>query len=200
MAGTPSSNRRTAVVLLLAMVVLVGAILAALTYSDDDKRTTTTPTTAPSVSTSRPSTTTTAPRSTTSTLKDLPGTGSTTTTAPLPPTTVEPAVPTPEQAATGLFAAYRSGDRAQAATFATEDVIAVLFAEPYSPPDGSFQGCKPDGDLFQCKYVQGAASYDMTAQRDPDTDSFLIVVITAFRPATTTTTTTTTAALGLPSP
>lgn len=196
MGGSTSPNRRTMVVLALAMVVLVGAILAALTRDDDHKRTTTlpTPTTPPTVST--PRSTTTVRASTTSTLKDLPGAGSTTT--PLPPTTVEPAVPTPEQAATGLFAAYRAGDRDQAATFATEDVIAVLFAQPYAPPDGSFQGCRPDGELYHCSYVQGSTSYDMTAQRHPDTGSFLIVVITVFRPADTTSTAPPTSTTGAP--
>jgi hypothetical protein len=116
---------------------------------------------------------------------------------------VEPAVPTPEQAATGLFAAYRNGDRAQAATFATDEVIAVMFAEPYSPPDGTFGGCRPDGDLYQCSYVQGTvASYEMTAQRNPQTNSFLIVVITVRRdpPPSTTEPATTTTVLPLPVP
>ncbi|MGI8662462.1 MAG: hypothetical protein ACR2LQ_04515 [Acidimicrobiales bacterium] len=193
MASSAPTNRGAPAALILAMVVLVAGIVAALTYDDGKKSATVlpTPTTAPSVvttTTARSSTTSSSTSTTsvgTSTTVKTPG-GSTTTLV-APPTTAEPAVPSPEQAATGLFAAYRSGDRGQAERFATDDVISVLFEAPYSPPDGSFQGCQADGELFQCRYAQGQSTYDMTAQRNPSTGSFLIVVISVTRPSTPTT-------------
>jgi hypothetical protein len=202
LGGIGTTRRGTGAVILLIVLVLVAGILAAVTYEDDDKVATTPKTT---TTTARPTTTgrpTTGPASSTSTSSTLQSLVGSSTTSSSTTTTVEPAVPTPEQAATGLFAAYRNGDRSQAATFATEDVIAVMFAQPYSPPDGTFQGCRPDGDLYQCSYVQGtSASYDMTAQRNPQTNSFLIVVITVRREAPTTTAPeTTTTGLPLPIP
>src|SRR5438309_661491 len=133
MAGTRMSKRAAATVLLVTMAVLIAGILAVLTYDDSGKKATTlpVPTTAPAVRTSttaKPTTSTTAPASTStsSTLQNLPGITPGATTSTEPTTTAEPAVPTPEQAASGLFAAYRNGDRTQAQMFATDDVIAAL--------------------------------------------------------------------------
>jgi len=177
-------------VLLLAVIVLLAGVVAALTHGDGKKKTSTlpTPTTVPQVAstttTVKATSTTTLASTTSTTVKDA---GTTTTTSePAPTTTAQPAVPTPEQATNGLFAAYRSGDREQAARFASQDVIGVLFAVPYNPPDGSFQGCVADGDLYRCQYSQGASSYDMVAARSETDGSYAIVVITATRPEPTT--------------
>ena len=185
MAGTASTKGWAIVVGLLALVVFGAGIAAAITYDDVDSSASSTTTTS-STSTTRPvtsstttSTTTTALASTTSTTSTTPGSTSTTTTVKkaTTTTTAKPAVPTPEQAANGLYAAYRENDKAQAAKFATQPVIDTMFSVPYSPPDGTFQGCRPDGDLFRCSYDQEKANSDMTAQRSATTGSFRIVVI-----------------------
>ncbi|MEO7555352.1 MAG: hypothetical protein ABIV94_01945 [Acidimicrobiales bacterium] len=190
MAPTQTTNRGARAVLLLAVIVLVAGAVAALTHDDGKKKTSTlpTPTTVPQVvstttSVKATTTTSTSPTSTTEKAVDT----TTTTSEPAPTTTAQPAVPTPEQATNGLFAAYRSSDRDQAARFASPDVIDVLFAAPYSPPDGSFQGCVADGDVYRCQYSQGASNYDMVAARNASEGSYAIVIITATRPMPTST-------------
>jgi hypothetical protein len=158
--------------LVAALVVLIAGIAAASTRSDS----TSTSTTPGIVSSSRPpvpstSTSTTAPRSTFNT---LPATTLATTS-----TTVRPAVPTPEAAANGLWAAYKSSNRSAAARFASPAVIDALFATPFSGDDGTFQGCRErtTATVFDCTYQQTSTQYSMTAESDP-AGSFKIVVIT----------------------
>src|SRR5205085_11112371 len=89
------------------------------------------------VSSTRPvtSSTTSTTRTTPTT---LPTTSSTTTS-----TTVRPAVPSPEAAANGLWAAYSPDTKANASRFATQEAVHALFSSPYSGETGTFQGCTP---------------------------------------------------------
>jgi hypothetical protein len=167
-----------------ALLVLVLGIAAAVTHDDDDSSskadssdiTSTAPTTSPaSSSTTTPSTSsttttsepTTEPSSTSTSVRGIPGTTM----------TVRASVASPEAAANGLIAAYRNGDRAQAQRFATDDVVDVLFQEPYSEADDpGFQGCDPQGTDFLCSYLQPDFRYEMTARGD-DAGEFRIVDI-----------------------
>jgi hypothetical protein len=92
---------------------------------------------------------------------------------------VKPAVPTPEAAANGLWAAYTAGNKSAANRFATSAVIETLFSAPFSGEDGIFQGCPKRGSqpIFDCEYVQPSTHYTMTAQADA-AGSFKIVQIT----------------------
>jgi hypothetical protein len=114
----------------------------------------------------------TSPSTTRSTFTTLPPTALATT------TTVRPAVPTPEAAANGLWAAYTAGDRSAANRFASPPVADALFSEPFSGEDGTFQGCpkRPPEAIFDCEYQQLSVHYTMTAQAD-SAGSFKIVQI-----------------------
>jgi hypothetical protein len=166
---TPPSGPSPLLGLVAALAVLIAGIAAAATRDES-----TSARTAPGiVASTRPlpsstSTTTSAPRPTFST---LPPTALSTT------TTVRPAVPTPEAAANGLWAAYTNGDRGAANRFATPAVADALFATPFSGEDGTFQGCAPrQTETFDCEYLQPSTHYTMTAQADA-AHSFKIVVI-----------------------
>ncbi len=84
-------------------------------------------------------------------------------TAASPKATVEPAksptetansqskVSKPEEAAEGLFNAWKTKDRTAAAKFATSDAITTLYSE--GGPEGlSFQGCDKQGEGYLCGY------------------------------------------------
>jgi hypothetical protein len=163
--------------LLAALVVLVGGIAAALTRDN-----TMGARTAPGVaSTSRPVPMTLA-STTRPTLNTLPPTLSSTTS-----TTVKPAVPTPEAAANGLWAAYTAANRGAAARFASAEVIDLLFSTPFSGEEGTFQGCRQQSQgVFDCQYSQPSAHYTMTAQSDAE-GSFKIVGLEISSADTTTT-------------
>jgi hypothetical protein len=157
--------------LLAALVVLIAGIAAALTRDDATSARTepgivssTRPLPATSTSTSRPT------ASTPPTFTTLPPTALSTT------TTVRPAVPTPEAAANGLWAAYTAGNRGAAGRFATPPVVELLFSAPFSGEDGTFQGCAKGASagLFECGYEQPSTRYTMTAQADASA-SFKIV-------------------------
>lgn len=167
--------------LVAALVVLVGGIAAAFTRDES----TSTRTSQGIVSSTRPSPTTSSSAPTT------PPTFSTLPTTSLPPistsTTVRPAVPTPEAAANGLWAAYTSSNQSAAARFGSPPVVELLFSTPYSGEDGTFQGCakRDAGSIFDCQYEQPSAKYTMTAEADA-AGSFKIVVIEIVSAATTT--------------
>jgi hypothetical protein len=167
--------------LVAALVILVSGITAALTRDDS-----TNAATSPGVvSSTRPV----SPGSSTSTTSSTFNTLPTTSLSPISTTstTVRPAVPTPEAAANGLWAAYASANRAAAGRFATTEVVEGLFANEYSGEEGTFQGCakRDGGDGFDCRYEQASATYTMTAQPDA-ASSFKIVfieVVTSAPPA-----------------
>ena len=165
--------------LVAALVVLVAGIAAAFTRDD-----TTSTRIAPGiVSPTRPLPTPSASTSTTRvTLAPLPTIGSSVTS-----TTVKPAVPTPEAAANGLWAAYTRGGRTAAARFASPAVVDALFSTPFSGEEGIFQGCrKRQGQsIFDCDYQQEPTNYTMTAEADA-AGSYKIVVIAITSPETTT--------------
>jgi hypothetical protein len=158
--------------LVAALAVLIAGIAAALTRDD-----TTSTRTAPGiVASTRPlpaSTASTLPSTTGSTFTTLPPTALSTT------TTVRPAVPTPEAAANGLWAAYTAGDQAAAQRFASPAVIDALFSAPFSGEEGTFHSCAKRGSepIFDCEYQQPSTRYTMTAQAD-SAASFKIVQIT----------------------
>jgi hypothetical protein len=57
----------------------------------------------------------------------------------------------PEDAATGLFNAWKTKNRTEAAKFATNEAINSLFSE--GGPEGlEFQGCDKQGDEYLCGY------------------------------------------------
>ena len=162
--------------LVAALVVLVAGIAAALTRDDA----TSTRTSPGIVASTRPSPATST--STTRTITTLPPTALSTTS-----TTVRPAVPTPEAAANGLWAAYTRDSRSAAARFASPPVVDLLFSTPFSGEDGTFQGCRkrPSQKVFDCQYEQPSTNYAMTAEADA-AGSFKIVVLTITSPDTTT--------------
>jgi hypothetical protein len=91
-------------------------------------------------STTTPASTTTAP----------PPTQEPATTATVTPTSGVPggcpsgtgsAAQSAQQAARCLYQAWSGADRAGAAVFASLDVVDRLFREPWSPPEGTFEGC-----------------------------------------------------------
>ncbi|MEA2844669.1 MAG: hypothetical protein QOJ69_2340 [Actinomycetota bacterium] len=91
-------------------------------------------------STTTPASTTTAP----------PPTQEPATTATVTPTSGVPggcpsgtgsAAQSAPQAARCLYQAWSDADRAGAAVFASLDVVDSLFREPWSPPEGTFEGC-----------------------------------------------------------
>lgn len=171
--------------LVAALVVLFGGVAAALTQDGE----TSTRTSPGVVASTRPSPATSTSSSTTrSTLSTLPPTS-------LPPisttsTTVRPAVPTPEAAANGLWAAYTSGNQSAAARFASAAVTEALFSTPFSGEEYTFQSCveRPGQNIFDCRYEQASTKYTMTAEADA-ARSFKIVVIEIVTAATTTTST-----------
>ncbi|MEY2459543.1 MAG: hypothetical protein QOG30_1373 [Acidimicrobiaceae bacterium] len=169
--------------LVAALVVLVAGIAGALTRDDS-----TSTSTAPGIVTPTrpvPTTPTTSTSTSRSTFTTLPPTALSTTS-----TTVRPAVPTPEAAANGLWAAYSSGNRSAAARFASPAVVDALFSTPFDGETGSFQGCtkRTSPGLFDCQYDQPSTHYALTAEADA-AGSFKIVVITITSTETTTSST-----------
>ena len=165
-----------------ALVVLVAGIAAALTRDDTSSTRTSPGIVASTQPLPAPSASTSTTRATFTTLTTLPTTALSTTT-----TTVRPAVPTPEAAANGLWAAYSGGNRSAAARFASPPVVDALFSTPFSGEDGTFQSCqkRPSQNIFDCQYEQPSTQYTMTAEADA-AGSFKIVVIQIISQDTTT--------------
>jgi hypothetical protein len=104
--------------------------------------------------------------------------GSTTTPSPTtaaPPTTGVPggcpggigaAAQGATQAARCFYDAWKRGDRAGAAVFASLDAVDALFRQRWSPPDGAFKGCsaEPDTGGQACRFEYHAASYLFSVQ------------------------------------
>jgi hypothetical protein len=173
---TPTTPRPV-VGLVVAVVVLVAGVAAALTKGS---------TTSDRAGFAIASSTTVTPSSS-STVAST-GTTLTTTTPPAVSvsTTVRPAVPSPEAAANGLWAAYTANNATAAARFASQDVIDALFATPFSGEQGDFESCRPrGGEVFDCGYSQPSTHYTMTAQADAS-HSYKIVVIVIESAGTTT--------------
>ncbi|MDQ1413074.1 MAG: hypothetical protein QOE07_1662 [Acidimicrobiaceae bacterium] len=107
----------------------------------------------------------------------------TTTSATPSPSTTQPAAPSevipggcpsgigaaaqqPDQAAQCLYRAWEAGDRAQAAVFASLDVVANLFATPWTAPLGSFLGCAAQSDGGQqCHFEHHGGRYEFETRR-----------------------------------
>jgi hypothetical protein len=94
--------------------------------------------------------------------------------------TVRPPVTSPEAAVNGLWAAYTANNQVAAQRFAADDVIRVLFESPYNGEQGSFQGCRPNNDVFECDELQPSTRYAMTVR--PDTANGFLVVELAVAP------------------
>ena len=77
----------------------------------------------------------------------------------------------------GLWAAYSANNRIAAQQFASDDVIRVLFESPYDGEQGSFEGCRPNADAFDCEYLQPSTRYAMTVKPD-SANGFLVVELT----------------------
>ena len=163
-----SSGPPPAPVLVAALAVLLLGVAAAVAHDDTHTRSTHPPASSTNASSagvsSGSSTTRTSPRST-----------SPTTTAVT--TSVRPAVPSPEAAANGLWAAYTSANRTAAERFATDDVVRVLFEVAYNGEKGTFQSCRPQPDGFACLYTQPSTKYAMTVKVD-EAGSFEVVELT----------------------
>lgn len=71
--------------------------------------------------------------------------------SPTEPANLQSKVSKPEDAAEGLFNAWKTKDRTAAARFATNEAITSLYSE--GGPEGlSFQGCDKQGDGYLCGY------------------------------------------------
>jgi hypothetical protein len=163
-----SSGPPPAPVLVAALVVLLVGVAAAVAHDDSDSRSS-----PPLASSAYASSGSSSPGS--STTRTSPRSTAPTTTAVV--TSVRPAVPSPEAAANGLWAAYTATNRTAAQRFATDDVVRVLFEVEYSGEKGTFQGCRPQPDGFACLYTQPSTQYAMTV-RAGDSGSFEVVELT----------------------
>ena len=164
-----SSGRSPVPVLVAAMVVLVVGVAAAMVHDDTRSRSRSTPPT----STRPTGTSTTATGSAGSPTTSVASTSPTTGVA----TTVRPPVTSPEAAVNGLWAAYTANNQVAAQRFASADVIRVLFESPYDGTQGTFQGCRPNVDVFDCDYLQPSTRYAMTVKTDP-ANGFVVVELT----------------------
>ena len=162
-----SSGPPPAPVLVAAVVLLIAGVAAAIAH--DDHRAST-----PPLSSAQPTSVTSSAPSTSTSNRTSSSTAPTTTTAT---TSVRPAVGSPEAAANGLWAAYTASNRTAAQRFASDDVIRVLFEEPYDGEPGTFHSCRPEPDGFECRYAQPSTQYLMTVRADP-TGSFKVVELT----------------------
>jgi len=86
-------------------------------------------------------------------------------------------VTSPEAAVNGLWAAYTANNQVSAHRFASDDVIRVLFESPYNGEQGTFQGCRPKVDSFDCEYLQPSTRYAMTVRPDA-ANGFIVVALT----------------------
>jgi hypothetical protein len=188
--------RLLGLMLLSSIVVGAAGVIAAITYDDSSSSkgsagintTKTQPVIPPS--TAAPSSGSTAPGASLGTLPPVLGT----TTAPgATATTTNGAVPTPEAAANGLWAAYTADDATAATRFATPAVVDTLFFRADDGEVGEFRGCEDQGNgVFHCRFQQVSETYDLTAQRD-HSGSFKITVIVITDTGETTSTATTSA-------
>jgi hypothetical protein len=145
-------------VLVAAAVVLIAGIAAVALH--DEKRSparSTMPSSSLPPTTASPTTAGSAGSTTTSAAP---------TTATSVATTVRPPVTSPEAAVNGLWAAYAANNQVAAQRFASDDVIRVLFVSPYNGEQGSFQGCRPNTDVFECDELQPSTRYAMTVGAD----------------------------------
>jgi len=161
-----SSGRSPVPVLVAAMVVLLAGVAAVVVHDDTRSRSRSTPPT----STLPAATSTTAAGSAGTPTTSATSASTTTSVA----TTVRPPVTSPEAAVNGLWAAYTANNQVAARRFASEDVIRVLFESPYNGQQGTFQGCRPNVDVFDCEYLQPSTRYAMTVRTDP-ANGFVVV-------------------------
>lgn len=168
-----SSGPSPVPVLVVAVVVLLAGVIAAAVHDDTHSPPHTTATT------TRPARSSTASTSTSTTVSSSSSssTSGTSATVTSVATTVRPPVTSPEAAVNGLWAAYSANNQVAAQRFASDDVIRVLFESPYNGEQGSFQGCRPNGDVFDCNYLQPSARYAMTVKRDT-ANGFVVVELT----------------------
>lgn len=57
-----------------------------------------------------------------------------------------------EAASSGLFDAWKAGDKAKARQFANDAAVTELFSHPYTGPSPTFQGCEPHSGPIICSY------------------------------------------------
>jgi hypothetical protein len=155
--------RLLGLMLLSSIVVGAAGVIAAITYDDSSS----------SKGSAGINTTKTQPVIPPSTA--APSSGSTAPGASL--NTTNGAVPTPEAAANGLWAAYTADDATAATRFATPAVVDTLFSQSYNGETGEFRGCAAQSNgSFVCHFQQVSDTYDLTAQRDQN-GNFKITVI-----------------------
>jgi len=164
-----SSGRSPVPVLVAAMVVLLAGVGAAVVHDDTRSRSRSTPPTSTLPAGTSTTTTGSSGSPTTSVASTSPTTGVA--------TTVRPPVTSPEAAVNGLWAAYTANNQVAAQRFASEDVIRVLFESSYNGEQGTFQGCRPNVDVFDCDYLQPSTRYAMTVKTDP-ANGFVVAELT----------------------
>lgn len=134
----------------IGIVVVIAGLAGSACNSGDD----------PSIAV--PDTDSTSSTSTTA-VTDGTGTG-----APTTSTVVAPSRPaSPEQAAQGLFEAWKAKDRGRAANYATERAIEQLFGSRGGPEGMEYQGCEPEGAQFSCAWRYEGGGLIMTVQDAP---------------------------------
>ena len=114
--------------------------------------------TAPATTAATTSTPTTAPRTTPPPAGNIPG-GC--------PTGVGVAAQSAEQAARCLFQAWEADDRARAATFASLDVVELLFQRRWTPPSGTFRDCSANSATGgqTCTFEHQGGRYALDVRR-----------------------------------
>ncbi|HKQ99175.1 MAG TPA: hypothetical protein VJT09_00800 [Pyrinomonadaceae bacterium] len=76
----------------------------------------------------------------------------------------------PEEAAEGLFNAWKRKDRDEAAKFAVNAAIAELFVQGGGGPEGmQFQGCDKQGDSYLCGYYYEGGGLIMNVEENQAT-------------------------------
>lgn len=111
-----------------------------------------------------PATSSTASTSTTAATDTTGGAGATSSTS----AAAGPARPaSPEQAAQGLFEAWKANDRTRAARYATDRTIEQLFGSRGGPGGMEYQGCEPEGAQFSCAWRYEGGGLIMTVQDAP---------------------------------
>lgn len=74
----------------------------------------------------------------------------------------------PEQAAKGLFDAWKDRDRGRAGRFGSDRAVAALFDSGGSAGDMEYQGCEPQGAQFSCAWRYEGGGLIMTVQDAPE--------------------------------
>jgi hypothetical protein len=155
---SPVVSRRPVVIGGWALVLVVS--LGACSTNEAQPEPGAAPVTSPAPATTAATTSTpsTVPRTTPPTTENIPG-GC--------PTGVGVAAQSAQQAARCLFQAWESDDRARAATFASLDVVELLFQRRWTPPSGTFRDCSPNPSTGgqSCAFEHQGGRYVLDVRR-----------------------------------